>query len=67
MALGFQSIVSNCKTFEYVARPIFWISIILIFQSNSAFTIGVAADNEWKEWQKLGDPVLHIDLRGKPC
>mmetsp|Transcript_9094 Transcript_9094/g.19660 ORF Transcript_9094/g.19660 Transcript_9094/m.19660 type:complete len:257 (-) Transcript_9094:1170-1940(-) len=21
------------------------------------------ADDEWKEWQKLGDPVLHIDLR----
>lgn len=22
------------------------------------------ADDEWKGWQKLGDPVLHIDLRG---
>jgi len=21
------------------------------------------ADDEWKSWQKLGDPVLHIDLR----
>ncbi|VEU37635.1 unnamed protein product [Pseudo-nitzschia multistriata] len=21
------------------------------------------ADDEWKEWKKLGDPVLHIDLR----
>lgn len=25
----------------------------------------IDADDEWKEWQKLGDPVLHIDLRGK--
>jgi len=23
----------------------------------------IDADDEWKEWQKLGDPVLHIDLR----
>ena len=23
----------------------------------------VDADDEWKEWQQLGDPVLHIDLR----
>lgn len=30
---------------------------------NLSLTIG--ADDEWKEWNKLGDPVLHIDLRGE--
>ena len=23
----------------------------------------IDADDEWREWHKLGDPVLHIDLR----
>ena len=30
-----------------------------------AIFLDIDADDEWKEWQKLGDPVLHIDLRGK--
>jgi len=26
-------------------------------------SLDTGADDEWKEWNKLGDPVLHIDLR----
>ena len=28
-------------------------------------SLNIGADDEWKEWNKLGDPVLHIDLRGE--
>ena len=27
------------------------------------FCCWIEAEDEWKDWQKLGDPVLHIDLR----
>ena len=27
------------------------------------FRCWTEAEDEWKDWQKLGDPVLHIDLR----
>jgi phosphopantothenoylcysteine synthetase/decarboxylase len=48
---------------------------MILFRSNSLTTVRnnshfffhpviiKDADEEWKDWNKLGDPVLHIDLR----
>lgn len=30
---------------------------------NSPLFLGAGPEDEWREWNELGDPVLHIDLR----
>ncbi|CAJ1952424.1 unnamed protein product [Cylindrotheca closterium] len=37
---------------------------LLLEEVNNSESVSIIhADDEWKEWNQLGDPVLHIDLR----
>jgi len=54
------------KAFEY--DPVYWNRLQELLQQQQAQSQPqqlqvIAPDDEWKAWRRLGDPVLHIDLR----
>lgn len=55
--------MSDSVAFLVVFHSPFGAAIPLNIHSFTTYIIYVAADEEWKGWNRLGDAVLHIDLR----
>ena len=70
--LGVTGSVATIKTLEVYELLSAWANIKLVATPSAIhflhaipnFNLPVINDNlEWQQWQKLGDPVLHIELK----